>query len=207
MGKIKDLTGQRFGKLLVDKKLDMRDKYRHIYWLCKCDCGGETAVSGSNLLNGSVKSCGCLRKETTQALAKTHGKSKTRIYRIWEDMKKRCYNPNPKNRKVYYDRNIKLCEEWKSDFIPFYRWAIENGYSDELTIDRIDNEDGYSPSNCRWVTQTEQQRNRRNNHIISYKGEEHCLSEWCEILHLKYSTLETRINKLHWDIERAFTTT
>lgn len=122
-------------------------------------------------------------------------------------MKKRCYNPNPKNRKVYYDRNIKLCEEWKSDFIPFYRWAIENGYSDELTIDRIDNEDGYSPSNCRWVTQTEQQRNRRNNHIISYKGEEHCLSEWCEILHLKYSTLETRINKLHWDIERAFTTT
>lgn len=203
----KVVIGKRFGRLTVISRTDIKDSGRHYKWLCKCDCGNEKIVSSCNLTSGNTLSCGCLKREVVKHNAQIkHGKSNTRLYGIWRDMKSRCHNPKSPKHKVYFDRNITVCDEWANDFEIFYYWAINNGYSEELTIDRIDNEKGYQPDNCRWTTQLEQQRNKRNNHNIHYNGETHCLTEWCELLGLNYRKTKSRINNLKWDIERAFTT-
>lgn len=118
-------------------------------------------------------------------------------------MKDRCYNINSKDYKNYGRRDIAVCSEWKDDFMTFYDWSIHNGYDDTLTIDRIDNNKGYEPSNCRWVDMKTQQRNKRNNKYFTYDGETHCITEWCEILGLNYNTVMTRINKYKYPIKRA----
>lgn len=132
-----------------------------------------------------------------------HGKRKTKLYNVWNTMRDRCYNKNNKRYKDWGGRGIAVCDEWRNDFMNFYNWAYENGYNENLTIDRIDNNKGYEPSNCRWVTRKQQARNRRSNINFTYNGETHCIVEWCELLGLKPKTVYQRIHYYNWSIEKA----
>ncbi len=132
-----------------------------------------------------------------------HGKTGSRLYEVWHHMKSRCYYTKNKNYNAYGGRGIAVCDEWKNDFMSFYNWAMENGYDDTLTIDRIDNNKGYEPSNCRWVDMKQQSRNRRNTRTITYKGETKPISEWCELLNLNYYTVISRLDRLGWSVERT----
>lgn len=200
-----DHSGERFGRLTVLKRVYVEQKGHrsHAYWLCKCDCGNETVVDGSNLRRGTTKSCGCYQKESMDRFC-THRKSNTRLYGIWRTMKTRCYNQSYDSFHRYGGRGITICDEWLNDFQSFYDWAMENGYSDDLTIDRIDNNGNYEPSNCRWATAKEQSNNTRRNVRIEFNGESHTMAEWSKILGIKYITLYKRIVQLHWELERAF---
>lgn len=133
-----------------------------------------------------------------------HGLSKTRLHRIWRGMRSRCSNPNDVEYKWYGKKGIRVCEEW-NDFMVFREWSLANGYSDELSIDRIDGKKGYSPDNCRWTTMKVQQNNRCNNHVIEYKGKIHTMSEWAEIIGIAPKTLSKRLCD-GWDVEKALTT-
>lgn len=133
-----------------------------------------------------------------------HGYSRTRIYRLYKGIKNRCYNEKDcTHRKLYYDRGIRMCKEWEESFIEFLKWALDNGYNDNLTIDRIDNNGDYSPTNCRWVTVLEQANNRRNSFRVLYKNKEDTLANFCRENNLKYDTVYRRIKRYHWDVERA----
>lgn len=212
---MKDLTGQRFGKLIV-LSLDHKEQAYlsngkkngfRAYYLCKCDCGNETIVQSCSLISGKTKSCGCLLGYGSKIgeLTRTHGKTKTRLYKIWAKIKERCYNPKAIRYKNYGGRGIKVCSQWLN-FEPFYEWSITNGYNDTLTIDRINNNGNYEPSNCRWVTDKVQARNKTTNKLYTYNNETHCLPEWAEIINISESKLRQRLCKLKWSVERAFNT-
>lgn len=198
-----DITGKIFGRL---KALSFKYvKNKNSYWKCICECGKVVIVSYANLMRGKTKSCGCLNKELTIKRNLIHGKTNTRLYRIWENMRTRCYNSKTINFHLYGGRGIKVCEEWKNDFISFYNWAMYNGYKKGLSIDRIDNDGNYEPKNCRWATEKQQSRNTRTNRLIKIRGEIHCFSEWVEKLKLTQSALRYRINK-NWSEERILNT-
>ena len=131
---------------------------------------------------------------------------KTRLQEIFHSMKQRCYNPNAKSYKHYGGRGIVICDEWLSSSKTFYNWSNDNGYKEGLTIDRIDNNKGYSPENCRWVSAKVQANNKRNNRVITYKGETKTLAEWCEVLDLDYDVIEHRLSRSNWNAEKAFNT-
>ena len=203
MSKLIDLTGERFGKLTV---VNLHHSNGVAYWLCKCDCGNESVVKGTSLRYGSTKSCGCgsLEQAKLNRLAHTqsgHLMSRTPIYCTWKNMKRRCYSERNKRYANYGGRGIRVCDEWKNDFFAFYEWAIKNGYDDSLTIDRIDVDGDYSPSNCRWATRKEQANNTTRNHYIAYRGETHTAKQWSEKLGVPYQTLLYRTNK-GWPMER-----
>lgn len=203
MGKAKDLTGERFGRLTV-VGFAGRGKNGRALWFCRCDCGGGTIVFAENLRRGSTQSCGCIHKERTAAINKTHGMTKTRLFGIWAKMKQRCYNPNNPKFPIYGAEGKMICDEWQH-FEPFYTWAMANGYQDNLTIDRIDNSKGYSPDNCRWTTVKEQANNRRTCRIVEYNGKSQTIKQWSEELGIGYHTLIYRFNK-GWSADEAFTT-
>ena len=199
-----DLIGQRFNKLIVVEELGLRKRPcgKNVkLWKCLCDCGNYTVVDTSSLRRNHTKSCGCLTLK--------HGLTKTRIHQIWASMRKRCHNPNTKQYKDYGGRGIGICAEWDDDengFVNFLSWAQDNGYSDNLTLDRIDVNGNYTPENCRWATKIEQARNTRYNKMITYKGETKCLKEWSEIIGINYGTLLSRLDRSKWSVEKAFET-
>lgn len=205
-----DMIGEKYGRLTVIKFVESKKEpsggYVR-YYQCLCDCGNKTIVRGRALRNGNTKSCGCLRKERTTKYNLTHGKTKTRIYRIYRSMIDRCYNEHNKSYNDYGKRGIKICNEWlgENGFDNFYKWSVENNYKSNLSIDRIDNDKGYSPDNCRWATNQEQANNKRNNRLYTWNGETHTLKEWGEIKpnELKYTTLAGRIYS-GWNIEDVF---
>lgn len=198
-----DLTGKTFGKLTVIRQVG-RTKARKIIWLCQCECGNTSTVIGSDLVANKVKSCGCKKIEKLLDRVVTHGDSKTRLYRIWGAMKKRCLNPNVHEYQNYGGRGITVCKEWLEDFCSFREWALQNGYKDHLTIDRIDVNGNYEPSNCRWATRKEQNNNRTTNHYLTFDGKTMNIASWAKEIDIKESILRQRIRD-GWTTARALT--
>lgn len=194
MKKVKnDLTGQRFGRLTVIG-VDDRDT-RKTYFYCQCDCGNVKSVRSDSLIAGAIRSCGCLKLEQDRINLEanhSHKMSGTRPYWIWQDIKNRCYNPHDIRYDRYGGRGITVIDEWRNDFSAFYEWSLKNGYADNLTIDRIDNDKGYSPDNCRWSTMKEQSRNRSTNINIRIGNATKTLTEWCEIFSVDSKTVFAR---------------
>lgn len=194
MSELIDLTGQRFGRLTVTSRADTNGG---VFWNCVCDCGGKKIVRSDHLKRGFARSCGCLQKETMdyyrhRFLTKNGKLSKEdRIYKIWCGMKKRCTNTMATKWNRYGGRGISICKEWE-DFFVFKEWALSNGYADNLSIDRIDNDGNYSPENCRWATAKEQSNNTSRNHVVTINGEPHTLSEWSAITGINAGTLWKR---------------
>lgn len=205
------MTGQVFGRLTVLGLSDLKNsKNRSRLWVCVCTCGNKVVKDTTHLKNGHVKSCGCLQKEHMDEFKEklagrvTHGMSRERLFRIWDGMIKRCEDAASCSYKNYGGRGITVCEEWHS-LESFIEWARNNGYSEDLSIDRIDNNAGYSPDNCRWANRIEQANNKRNNILITYNGETHTLPEWSTITGIKQATLRYRMGS-GWDIYEVMNT-
>ena len=183
--------GTRFGRLVVVEAAKTVQKVKMS--LCKCDCGSIVSVRNCHLLSGHTRSCGCLARE---AKPKNPNKmSGTPLYKVWDGMKYRCYSPNAPQYHNYGSRGITMCDEWHKSYRAFRDWAISNGYQPGLSLDRIDNDGNYEPSNCRWTDSVEQGRNRRTNIIIEYKGEKKTVAEWAEYTGLYYTTILERYRK------------
>lgn len=195
-----DLCGMRFGKLVV-QRLHHRDGSA-VWWECLCDCGRLKVVRGSNLRQGTVQSCGCLLRDAHT----THGDSRTRLHNIWLDMKGRCTNPNHPRYCSYGGRGITICPEWSNSFATFREWAMDNGYRDDLSVDRIDNNSGYCPENCRFTDSIQQANNKGNNYHITYNGRTQTINEWARELGLSVKTLRSRIDRSKWSIKEALLT-
>lgn len=195
---ILNLDGKKINKLTIIKTHYIKRKNLWLS-LCKCECGKEVLVYLGGLRRGTSKSCGCDRYEKL----KTHGKTNCRLYRIWNNMKRRCYTKTNHDYKDYGKRGISLCEDWKNDFNNFYTWAINNGYKDNLTIDRINNDGNYEPSNCRWITNREQQYNKRKTLKIEYKGISKTITQWEQFLGMGRGKLYWRLNKMKMPFEKA----
>lgn len=171
--------------------------------MCKCDCGTVRRIKLKNLKYGSSKSCGCYRSDYMRKRHTTHGETDTRLFRIWDNMNSRCRN-NTKWNRNYAGRGISVCEEWKgkNGFVAFKEWAIQNGYTEKLTIDRIDVNSGYSPSNCRWVNMIVQGNNRRTNRLLTYKGVTRTMSEFSRQFNISIPTLYSRLER-GWTVDDA----
>ena len=162
----KDMTGMVFGRLTVVKDSGRRRR-GYVLWDCECSCGKVVTVSVGDLRSGNTRSCGCLHDEVSRINITgvrgpiKHGGTGSRLYGIWNGMKTRCHNDHCKDFRYYGGRGISVCEEWRNDFSAFVAWALQNGYSDDLTIDRIDVNGNYEPQNCKWSTRAEQSRNQR----------------------------------------------
>ena len=174
-------------------------------WECLCRCGNTCIVSTSDLRGGHTSSCGCYQKEKTSSSNMTHGLSKMRLYDIHKNMLRRCSDTKDEKYKYYGGRGITVCNEWRGEngVQNFVNWSLENGYDNNLTIDRIDDNKGYEPGNCRWVTRKQQSNNIRSNRILTYHGKEYTLSELSQYTGINYSTLNNRINTAKMSVEDA----
>jgi len=206
LSNLNDITGNKYNYLTAIKyvKTIKYGKRNSQLWLFKCDCGKEVVIIKNNVILGVTKSCGCQRNRLAGASNITHGDARTRLYNIWGNMLYRCENENCSGFEKYGGRGIKVCEEWHK-YLNFKKWALSHGYSENLSIDRIDNDGNYEPSNCRWVTMADQNRNRRDNIIIEYNGERLTASQWAIKLGWNKSVIYQRL-KHGWDKIAAITT-
>lgn len=195
------MIGEKYNRLTV---ISEYKKGNRIIRQCICDCGNIANTTRHQLISGHTKSCGCLQKEIVRKNVYKHGYSNTRLQRIFSKMKRRCYNDHEPAYKYYGAKGIKICDEWLNNPELFYNWAMNNGYSDKLTIDRINVYGNYAPDNCRWATIQEQALNRTDNLIYEYNGKRQTEKEWAEEYGLNRNTLHNRI-KRGWDIEKALT--
>lgn len=202
MAKAAELKGQRFGRLVVvDRAENTSDGKAR--WLCRCSCGKECVATTDHLRSGHTQSCGCLNADRTSEANKTHGDSGSRLYITWRNMLRRCYYPKDKSFCRYGAKGIKVCEEWH-DYEKFKEWATQNGYSDDLTIDRIDNNKGYYPHNCRFASAKSQANNRGTTLKIEYNGLVKSASEWGEIVGISAKTIRKRLSN-GWSASDALT--
>lgn len=200
----------------LDKKINSLTVKNFIHegvnwlWLCECDCGSVKSYSPYKVITGHTKTCGCGKIERCRQLTKNyrtkHGGRHERLYNIWHGIKLRCCTPTNKDYSNYGGRGITICAEWVSDYAAFREWALSNGYADNLSIDRIDNDKGYSPDNCRWVDMKRQNNNRRSNHLITYKGETKSIADFCDEKGLNFQTIYARIVHRGWSVEKALET-
>lgn len=186
-----DLSNKKFGKWLV-LELDYEKSGRQKYWKCVCDCGCKRSVYQSALVHKKSVSCGCYQKEVTRNRLTTHNLTGSRLMKIFYNMRTRCNNSKDRRFKDYGGRGIKLCKEWENNFLNFYNWAVNNGYKDGLTIDRIDNDSNYSPENCRWITLEEQSNNKRNSIFITINDITKTLKQWTKFMDWKYNKYYAR---------------
>ncbi len=205
-----DITGQRFGKLVAIKR-SCKSHSGKWKWLCKCDCGNYKEIDIHNLLRKDktpTRTCGECEKFNIADINYKHGMSKTRVYQCYKLMKNRCYNSHNRRFYLYGGRGIKVCDEWigENGSSNFIKWALNNGYQDDLTLDRIDCDKDYSPENCRWATRKEQSNNLRNNRRFEYNGKMLTASQICQLFNIEDAKLvrERLING--WSIDRAINT-
>lgn len=192
--------GMKFGRLTV---IGFKHKGKKWYWECNCECGGKVVQQAYAIRNGHTLSCGCYQKERASEANLTHGQTETRLYRIYNGMKNRCYNEKQSNYRNYGARGIHICEKWLNNFQAFYDWAVSNGYADDLSIDRIDNTKGYSPDNCKWATRAEQQRNTTRNNLFTYAGRTQTITDWAKERGLNFHTVEHRIHRKGMSVKDA----
>lgn len=206
MPKFIDMSGNKYGRLTAIRRVENSNREQTM-WLFKCDCGKEIVANGFSVRSGHTTSCGCRLSEVTASLKYSHGMARTRIYRTYQHMKERCINQDDKSYWRYGGRGIKICDEWlgESGFDNFNNWSILNGYNENLTIDRIDVNGNYEPSNCRWATWRTQANNKRNNRYITYDGTTKTLSEWSQQFGIGEATIRARLNR-GWDIDKALNT-
>lgn len=178
------------------------------YYFCECQCQNKTvkSVNGYSLTSQKSTSCGCYNRERVSKATSKHNSSDSNLYDVWTNIKQRCLNENNPHYKNYGGRGITICDEWLDDFIEFQRWSIENGYKKGLNIDRKDNDKGYFPDNCRFITYIENQNNKRTNTYIEFDNETNTITNWAKKLNINPRTLVTRLDTLHWSVEKALTT-
>ena len=182
--------------------IDIPSFKQHPRALYRCTCGNTIEADKGHVKANRTRSCGCLIREGNH---RTHGLTHHPLFTRWQHIIERCCNENNKLYKYYGARKIDICKEWRNNFKKFYDWCMENGYKHELQIDRIDNNKGYYPENCRFVTAKINSRNSRKNRFITFNGETKCLSEWAEYISIESSTLWARLNR-GWSIKKSLTT-
>lgn len=197
-----DLTGRQFGRLTVLKEAGGRSSQGYVLWICQCNCEDKNlvTVSSGNLKSGKTKSCGCLGREQLIRRNKSRerysaSERESRLYRIWGGMNARTTYESQKSYKDYGARGIRVCDEWKEDYMTFKDWALSHGYKDNLSIDRLDNDGDYTPDNCRWATRKEQHNNQRSNILLSYDGQTHTAAQWAEIMNIPKDRIYKRIRR------------
>lgn len=196
-GNFRDITGQRFHRLVVVGYCGAGR------WLCDCDCGGTATTVTNRLRRGHTRSCGCLQIERAQTVNTRHGQSGTLLYKVWGEMLRRCSNPADTHYAEYGGRGITVCERWKN-FENFFADMGERP-SKSHSIERRDNDLGYTPENCYWATKKQQARNRRSSVWLTFNGKTQLLIDWCAEVHLSYSCLSTRLYS-GWSVENMLTT-
>lgn len=200
-----NLVGKRFSRLVVLSETDRQDE--QVRWLCVCDCGKETKIKTGKLNDSHTRSCGCLQKETTASTNRTHGYAfrgnKNREYAAWINMKARCFNPNNDDYSNYGGRGITVCLRWKTNFKNFFK-DMGKKPNEKMSLERLNPNKNYSPSNCCWATSKQQANNSRRNRSITFNGQTKTLAQWSEFNGVTYDKLRHRLNR-GWPIKKAFT--
>jgi hypothetical protein len=204
MSEVKDITGHVSGYLTVEK-LDRVENGGSNWW-CRCKCAALISIRGDCLKDGNTRSCGCLKKELIIQRLTTHGLTGHPLHDVWTAMKLRCNLESNEFFHNYGGRGVTVCKEWMDSFQVFYDWALNSGYKKGLSIDRIDNNGNYCPENCRWVSHKINNRNKRTNRLITYKGETKIVTVWAEFLNMPPSVLMHRLNQYKWSVEKAIET-
>lgn len=198
--RVKDLVGEKFGRLTVVSYVGSTRSSSE--WQCQCECGNTRVVLRTNLMNGQTTSCGCFRRETASVRHTTHGQRNSPEYKVWVSLIQRCCNPNDAGYSRYGERGIGVCERWRNSFEAFFE-DMGKRPSSKHSIERQKNSEGYCKENCIWATSKEQTRNRRSNVVLVFEGRKQCLADWASEFGLRTDTLWRRLNKLGWPLERA----